>query len=367
MTNKSKKISFYIPTMHFGGSERVVVNLIKEISKLNSYVVELVLFKKVGEFLDEVPENVQIYELNIHREYQAVIPLYRYLKKSSPDILISNYCNLSAIISSKFFMGNVKNMIICHNLIELDLRNSKSKIFNLARGFLSNLLYKKSDYIVAVSSIVASSIKKYYNINSNKITVINNPINLSSDLLWNYKRKKNKVPIILGVGRLVEEKNFSLLIDAFKLIHDQDIVANLFIIGDGDEKNKLLELANTYNLTKNISFIGFTKEPYKYMLEADILVVTSKTEGFCYVALEAIACGCPVVSTNCGGISDILTDLEYGRIITDTTPSELSNTIINVLNSYHDPLKLKKYARKFSSSNIAKQYLSLLEEDNNYD
>ena len=111
--------------------------------------------------------------------------------------------------------------------------------------------------------------------------------------------------VVLCAGRLEPEKRFDDLVVAFSKL-SKKINCRLLVLGEGSQKKALMELAENLGVSERVFFKGFVDNPFVYMRKADVLVVTSDREGFCNVIVEAMACGCAVISTRCGGPEDIL-------------------------------------------------------------
>ena len=159
---------------------------------------------------------------------------------------------------------------------------------------------------------------------------------------------------------MVKCKDYPNIFRAFSLILQKE-PARLVILGRGPEKEKLIQLADKLDLSKNIAFLGFQKNPYKYMKKASVFVLSSLQEGFGNVIIEAMACGTPVVSTNCpAGPDEIIENGKNGILVSVGDYKELAKAIQKVLNS---PFLRKKFsdegknrAQDFSIINSVKQY-----------
>src|SRR5690625_3149251 len=163
----------------------------------------------------------------------------------------------------------------------------------------------------------------HYKLNGNNIKVIYNPVvgesfSILADEPITDKWITTDNKLILSVGRISEVKDYLTLIRAFsKVIHIKK--CQLLILGDIADKNYfdlLQQEIAEYKLTDLITVAGCIANPYAYMANADLFVLTSKWEGLANVLIEALACGCPVISTDCtGGPREILKDGEYGELV----------------------------------------------------
>ena len=157
---------------------------------------------------------------------------------------------------------------------------------------------------------------------------------------------------------LQSKKNFELLIRAFAKVR-QKIHAKLIIIGEGHLKNNLISLAKSFDLQGHFSFPGFVKNPYKFMANSSLVVLSSNYEGFGNVLVEAMACGTQVISTDCNsGPSEILENGLWGTLVPVNDELELANAIIDSLEKkYYNVLKR---AKDFSIETKGKEYIKVI-------
>ncbi|MFO8033139.1 MAG: glycosyltransferase, partial [Desulfohalobiaceae bacterium] len=173
--------------------------------------------------------------------------------------------------------------------------------------------------------------------------------------------KQKSSPVILGMGRFTKRKDFSTLIRAFSMFLEK-LQARLILVGDGEQKEHLQQLAAKLNIESYIHFPGFTKNPYAYMSRADLLVLSSTgAEGSPNVLKEALALGLPVVSTDCpSGPREILDDGRLGCLVPVQDPQAMSRAMLKTLREPTNPEHLRKAARKYSARSAAKSYLQEL-------
>jgi len=157
---------------------------------------------------------------------------------------------------------------------------------------------------------------------------------------------KEKIYDVIYVGRLAKVKHVEILIKAVDIVRRSLPDIRVAIVGDGPEMGDLQLLSKEVGLNKNICFIGYKSNVWDWYNYAKISVVCSEREGFPYSVVEALSCGVPVITTNCGDVTDIVRNGLNGIIVTDYTNYEiLANEIINLLN---DEEKLKNYSNNAS-------------------
>ncbi len=353
-----KKITFFIPSLRGGGAERVFVNLANEFAN-NGFDVDLVLVQKEGPYLGEVDKKIKIIDLKSKRVLFALIPLIFYLRKNKPSHILSTltHANIIAIIAKKISLVNSK-IIIRQEIYFSSIPSNKLKL-------IASFVYRKSDVVVALSKDMADNLIKNININKNQLVVINNPIiekieKEFSDVISHpfFRNKEGK--IILSIGRLSEQKDFRNLILSFSQIREESN-AKLIILGEGDERINLNKLIKELNLEEYIDMPGFINNPYKYMANSDLFVLSSKYEGFPNVLIESLACGIPIISTDCpSGPREILDDGKYGKLVPVGDVDALAKAIGESLKESVNIKELKERSRDFDIKKIFNEYLKLL-------
>tara|TARA_B100000886_G_C20404714_1_gene484202 strand:+ start:436 stop:1539 length:1104 start_codon:yes stop_codon:yes gene_type:complete len=365
MKRDNKKISLFIPSLQAAGAEKIVVNLANSFSE-KGYDIDLVVLKNTGYYFKKINSKVKIINLKTSRALFALYPLIKYLKKNNPDVLLSSlsHLNIISIIAGLFNKNKTKVLVVEHN----DLRNDFKRKFNLKKKLVSLLIlitYRKAYKVIAVSNGVLEYILSIVDLDISKIKVIHNPIFEQSIIKMSKDRadhkwliNKNK-PVILGVGRLTEQKNFELLIKAFVEVRKK-IDTRLIIIGDGHLKNNLMSLIDSLELQNYVSLPGFVKNPYAFMANSSLFVLSSNYEGFGNVIVEAMACGTPIVSTDCfSGPSEILQNGYWGTLVPVKNLSALANAIIDTLNKKEYPNVIKR-AKDFSIDLKVDEYLKTM-------
>ena len=224
---------------------------------------------------------------------------------------------------------------------------------------------ERVDRVIVPTRGVADEVKKTFHVPSQRIDIINNPIPLAEIRALSQEEIhdlpfSDDLPIIINVARLDDQKNQSLLIRAFQKVQER-VDANLAIIGTGPREDKLRRLVHDLNLGGKVHFLGWQDNPFKYMRKADLFVLSSNYEGFGNVIVEAMACGCPIITTNCPyGPLEILGDGEYGVLVPVGEEERLTTEIVRLLcnEELRQTLvkKGKQRASKFDAEMIADQY-----------
>ena len=371
-----KKIAVLIPNLAGGGAEKTTVNLIKRLIS-DGIEVDLIIFQKTGIFLSEIQDTVNIINLNTQHAYQSLIPLLQYLfslksKGESVHILsVLEHANIIAIVAKLLSGSSSKVFVSIHSTLSRILKIS-------LKGFIAivaaKFLYALADGVICVSDGVKEDWLKQAIWKPKNITTIYNPI-YSEELIEKSKEDisdekiatifQSNSPIILGIGRLTEVKNFDLLIKAFaKYIEKTNSSkAHLIILGEGPEREKLEKLINELQLNDRVSLPGFVSNPCAILSKANLFVLSSRFEGLPTVLVEALACACPVVSVDCeSGPKEILNNGEYGILIPNNNNDEecLAEAIERGLTTEWNKQKLQDRAKIFSIENSAAEYLKFM-------
>jgi glycosyltransferase involved in cell wall biosynthesis len=364
---KNIRVAFFLPSLGGGGAQRVIVNL------ANYYVrqgiaVDLLLVKNQGAYFPLLDSRVNLVILGCSRVAFSLIYLLRYLKKARPNSLLVTMPHVSIVaILAKLICGLSFKLII-RQPNYLSLNTGKINYFTRLLVKLICLLFNRADSIIAISQGVAKDLNSYGVIDSDKISVIYNPI-FSGSILNQAEQKiqhqwisngHRDYALIIAVGRLVRQKNFSMLIDAFhKLLRQQN--ARLIILGEGPLKSELQAKINSLGLSWCIELLGFSDNPYAYLKRADVFVLSSLWEGFGNVLVESLALGTPVVSTDCpSGPAEILQDGKYGILVENNNSDALAAGMLKALRQSLQKEELIHRAKYFSISNIAEQYKQII-------
>lgn len=335
--NSKKKLLFVTSSLGGGGAERVIVNIITHLDK-EKHDISLALFEKKGSYLSQVPDYVKVYDLKKKSRYsflKLIFHLSRLFKKVKPNTVVSFMAyNNMVVILAKFMSGCRFNLVTSVRTY-LSYATSRTKLSRI-RYFLYKFLFNYADFIVVPSAGVKKDLEKKFNIIQRKIKIIYNPVDLKKIKKLKEEevedlRIKECKSFILAVGRLTKAKGYPYLLRAYSMIN-KEIEESLLILGTGEDEEKLKSLVNELGIRGHVFFLEFKKNPYKFMNRASIFVLPSLWEGFPNVVLEAMACGVPVISTNCpSGPREIITNGENGILVPPADEKALSEAMLTLL------------------------------------
>lgn len=359
-------ISVFLPSLAGGGAERVMLNLAGKMAE-RGLRVDLVLCQTSGAFLEQVPAEVRVISLGASRVSFSLLKLVRYLRATQPKALLSamDHTNVIAILAARIAMVGTRVVVSVHTaLTEASLLGLPFRRRWLIR--LMRLTYPRADNVVAVSEGVASDLVSRFQLGHRDVTVVYNPIvsaelgTLASLPLEHPWFAVGEPPVVLGVGRLIDSKDFGTLIRAVALLRRQRNV-RLVILGEGEERLRLETLVHDLGMDLDVDMPGFVGNPYRFMRRAAVVALSSRHEGLPTVLVEAIACGTPVVSCDCPwGPAEVLEAGNIGRLTAVGDPQELSAALGDTLDKPPDRARLLARASNFTIDESVARYLKLL-------
>ncbi len=360
----SEHIAFYLPSLRGGGAERVIVNLAREFSA-RGHTIDIVLIEESGVYLDDVPEEVNIIDLDTVRYLGAVPKLARYLRRAEPDVVLSTIdsANVAAICAVQIAGVSTRVVIRISNMIST--KEERGKLKHRLVHQSAKWVYPRADAIVSTSNDVKRDLETTMGIEGEKITTIYNPA-----MIEDIEQKKrdninqpwfeNDDTVILGVGEFTEQKDFTTLISAFNQTLEH-CDSKLVLLGQGPQEEEIKTKISRLGLEDHVWLPGFVENPYSYMHSADVFVLSSRWEGCPNVLIEALTCNVPVVSTDSpGGAREVLEDGKYGSLVPVGDQQQMSEAIVNTIQE-EEQTNTKDYIQsRFSIKRVAEEYSSIL-------
>lgn len=361
------KITLFCNTLNGGGAEHVMKTLCKCFSE-KGYKIDFLVTREEGVYIDDVKKHAQLVNLNCKTRY--VLPkLIKYLRKQKPNILLSTqtHINIAAIVGVKLSMTKTK--IVARETTTLSQEFKAENANSIKASSFYQYIYNKSDKLITVSDGSRKDLINNFKIHPNKIHTIYNPI-ISTDLYTKANQKinhpwfNNKTPVIVSMGRFAKAKDYPTLLKAFKLVRETTN-CHLMILGNSNYDIDVLTKMNDY-ITENklndfISFEGFKKNPFPYLKQSDVFVLSSIYEGLPGALIQAFGIGCQIVSTDCpSGPREILELEKTTSLVKVGDYKRMAIKILNHLKEKKDYSASRKTKMKlFEEDNITEQYLSL--------
>lgn len=362
---KNMRLVLFLPSLHGGGAERVMLCLAEGFAQ-RGFCVDLVLAKAEGPYLKDVSKRVRVVDLKASRVLKSLPALVRYLRSEKPDAMLSalGHANIVAIWARSLAMVSTRVVVSEHGNLTLSVQNATSK-----RGrftpCLMRFFYPRANGIVAVSKGVADDLARAIKLPRERITVIYNPV-VTPDLLQKAREpidhpwlRPGEPPVILGVGRLTRQKDFPTLFRAFALVRKEH-PARLMILGEGEERHNLEDLSRKLEITDDVDMPGFVDNPFAYMRRAAVFVLSSEWEGLPGTLIQAMACECPVISTDCpSGPAEILENGKYGKLVAVGDVTGLAEAIMATLD-VPESQDAAQLAQDFGVEQAVEGYLKVL-------
>ncbi|MEN5279070.1 glycosyltransferase [Brucella sp. TWI432] len=393
--NADRDVAIFIKSLQGGGAERSTVNLANAIAASGTRV-DLLVLNDNGVFTKQVSPRVRLIKLKKEPVWRtiwllrkqpkelvfllllllmpsspkpaAVIPgLARYLLKNKPTALLTalDYGNVAAVVARSATGVRTRVVLGQRNQMSKDRHRSASWRRRLTIPTLRHF-FMQADAIVGVSEGVAEDLKQTLRFPAERVHAIYNAVYNKKleeqtkedvDHLW---FKDDAIPVIVAVGKLKPQKDYPNLLKAFAKVLESR-TARLVILGQGPQLDELKALARELHIEDNVSFEGFVENPFKYLSRASLFVLSSRYEGLPGVLIQALSCGCPVVSTNCpSGPSEILMNGEIGKLVPVEDSDALSIAILNQLDTPHDRDALIARGKFFSEENAVTAYKKVL-------
>ncbi|HKS04793.1 MAG TPA: glycosyltransferase [Gemmatimonadaceae bacterium] len=363
-TREPTHISLFMPSLAGGGAERMMLNLAREFCGTGARVT-LVLATSTGEYAHLVPPSVEVVDLNRPGVVTAIPRLAQYLRRTKPDSMLVtlDHAAVAAIFANGIARAGTKVFVrqAC-GVSSQERPTLKERLL----PWVQKVAYPFAEKVLAVSRGVADDIHITLGVPRERIEVLANPV-LTDDLHELALKPAGHPwvdepsgPIILAAGRLHRQKGFDTLIDAFAMV-PRSIGARLIILGEGTLRATLTEHAARLGVRELVSMPGFAKNPFAFMRRASVFVLSSRWEGMPGVLLQAMACGCPVVSTNCpSGPDEILNDGQLGPLVRVDDAAGMAEAIQSVLKKPTPADALRAAVSPYSAGNSAKRYLAVL-------
>lgn len=345
-----------MPEFNLAGAERMCQALSLELK--NEIEVIVVSLYSINTEITELMENNGIKVIYLDKkpglDLLTIKKLYMLFKEIKPDVIHTHRYVMQYAIPAAFLAG-VKRMVhTVHSMADKEVPKLQQK--------LHYLFFKYFRVIpVSISPVVQQSIINRYKLESDKVPIIYNGIDLKT-IYDKLDYERNEVFTFLHVGRFTVAKNHFEMIKAFQKLHEEHTDTRLLLVGVGELFNDVKEYIKQNNLSDSVIQLGLKNDVISLYKLADVFILPSVYEGMPMTIIEAMATGMPIIATNVGGIPDMLTN-EKSALLSGTDSNEIYE---NMLKMYEDKLIRKKLGEqakaesiKFSAINMAIRYKKL--------
>ena len=363
------RVLFALPFLsRIGGTERVIVTLLKSLDRERIEPALVVLDASRNELADEVPADVPIIDLGVKRTRWAVRPLMAVLRDWCPDVLMSNLGHLNLMIA-------ILRPLLPRDLAVIGRETMVVTSYHqqFRTGALRNIAYRwfypRLDLVVCQSRDMRDDLAHRLGFPMDRLRLIANPVDadrLRQRAALATPAAEAALPPATGpgpvrlvaVGRLTEMKGFDLLIDAIARLPRQ--TAQVLILGNGPARDSLQARIEAAGVQDRVRLLGFQPNPPAFIARADGLVISSRYEGLPNAVLEAIALGRPVIATPfLGGVTDLADSAGGIRVAEAISAPALAAAIAAFA---ADPVRQVGDISAYRADRIAEQYKEVLIE-----
>lgn len=327
------ELAVFLPGLYGGGAERTMLNVADGFGQ-QGMAVDLVVGVPDGPLQSQIPSSVRYVPLDAPRTLMVLPGLVRYLRTTRPQAMLTalNRANLAALWARRLAQLGGRNSHNVQTRVVISERNTLSAeaghgaaLADRLYPMLSRRFYPWADGIVAVSQSVAEDLSRVTGIESDRITTVYNPvvtpllqkkvaepIKESALATW---FEPDQPPVLLGVGRLSEQKDFGTLIQAFARATAGGS-ERLLILGEGEKRAELERLVESLGIEARVMLPGWVENPVAYMRRSRLFVLCSRWEGLPGVLIEALFAGVPIIATDApGGSREVLAQGKYGALV----------------------------------------------------
>jgi glycosyltransferase involved in cell wall biosynthesis len=364
----SPTLAIFLPSLAGGGAERMMLNLAAG-ALAEGLTVALVCADARGPYLSEVPSGCLLVDLKARRVLLALPKLAAWLRRERPRVLLAamDHANLVAIWARVLAGADARVRLAVSVRSQLSMAAANEPhlrgrlLPRLARWF-----YPQADDVIAVSQGVADDLVQCLGLDHARITVIPNPVvgeqleTLAAAPLAHPWFAPEAPPVVLAAGRLTRQKDFPTLLRAFaRLVPRRDL--RLVILGEGPDRGALTAEVDALGLAERVALPGFDDNPFRWMARARLFVLSSAWEGLPGVLIQAMACGTPVVSTDCpSGPREVLDGGRFGDLVPVGDAAALAAAMENTLDDPLPAAALKAHAAQYRIAPVTRQYLAAL-------
>ena len=359
------QVALFMGTLGGGGAERVMLDIGRLLAR-RGLAVDLVVIRAEGPYLEILPKEVRLVDLNSTRMVTCLVKLLRYLRRERPKALLVTLetAVLVALIAKVSFARSVRVVVRQANTYSALFAHASLKDRMILR--VLKVLMRRADCVVANSNGSADDLGRSVPGVAGRVQVVPNPVvtpELKDQAALPVEHpwfEDTGASVVLSVGRLAPAKDHATLLRAFaRVVRSQP--ARLVILGEGPERGKLLRLTEELGIAEHVDLPGFRVNPFAYMSRARLMVHSSRYEGSPNVLVQAMACGTPVVSTDCDhGPREILESGKWGRLVPVGDSEAMAEAIMETLRDPISPELLVSRAGAFSADAAIDRYMEVL-------
>lgn len=369
MVENKRKLLFVCGSLAGGGAEKILAYLMNHLDP-DRYELRLVIFERKLDYLsafdpalrlDCLDQTPRLGLLRVTWKLRGILREYR------PAVVISllNYVNIIAMLA-KMSSGVKTRMILCEHLHLHDY--FPAGIFGRLKRLLMCRTFDRADAVVGVSRSILHNLVREYGLDPRRMHVIYNPIPIDEIVRTSKAGVEHaffapgRFKVIISAGRLVRQKRFDRMLRAFALARRTRQDLRLLILGKGELEPELRSLSRELGIEREVDLVGFQENPAAWMAKSDLFAMSSEREGFPNVLIEAMACGVPVVSTDClSGPSEIIDPDQNGLLVPEEPPEALAAAFLRLADDEALRAKFSVAGKRFADQFRVEKVLPLYE------
>ena len=385
MSNQPEKIKvlFRLRSLEMGGVPRVILDLLRNLPK-DKFDFTLMLNLYQGELIKEIPSDIKLIVVEKGKEQMSSNPIINKIQLAFRRLKLEIYDKFPRVLYA-LKVPQKYDIEIASSYVEFDMvLNSADKKSRKIAWFHTDVTYdkdqerakarvesmKKFDHVIFCAGHIRNVIEEFYKVIYPSSSIVYNAIHTedvkNKAVEFNVEYDTLKRPIFCSVGRLHSRKGYDTLIKVHQQLIKEDHEHSIVVLGDGEEKNNLIEQINQSGVEKSFMLLGTKLNPYPYIKNADYFVLPTRSEAYPLVINEALALERPIISTNVGGIPEMI-DNEIDGVLVNYDEKEIYEAMKIFLTQPEFVEKIKHNTKdsykKFDSQKIYNQVTEILEQE----
>lgn len=360
----AKRITFFIARFSRSGVPLAQIRLAKAMRRRGHEVVFVIGYVPDGLGLPII-EGVDVINLGLPRTYKMLVPVYQHIKRRDPEVIFTAEDHLNAIVTTAALLAGSRAKISASSRVTpYDTYSDKLLSKRWVLKQLSKVLRRRIDAHVCVSEDMVKQYEKTFGVDGfqcvyNVVCDCETSARIREPVLdpW---ITESPVPLVVTAGRLAPEKGFPDLLRAIRILVARTPV-RLAILGEGPMRPELEAMIVEQGLTDHVRLLGFQENPLKFFSKARVFVLSSYVEGLPNVLVEAMACGCTPVSTDCPtGPREVLQGGKYGFLVPMRAPHAMAEAIREALNTPTSVPALNEAIAPFTEERVLMRHHELV-------
>lgn len=367
-------VVFALKDLNGGGAEKAVINVVTNWST-SDVVPVLLLSRWRGQYVREVPEHIPVVTLDVPLRASDSFRFGRRLREELGEFdvrtIVSSMTAMNRMILRARLLGYVSCRVVAVEQTTLSVRLQRERLRWLRRQELK-VLYRRADRTVTPSHGLAADVADTLSLPRGRVECVHNPIDLeqvqqlaagpnTEPMARDFDCPRR--PVVCAAGRLTVQKGFDDLIRAFSQLPEK-LRGTLVVLGEGEQHKHLQALADELGIGSRVCLPGFSANPWWYIAQSQVFALSSRWEGFGNVLVEAMACGTPVVSTDCPhGPREIISHGVDGLLVEPADVEGLTHALARVLGDADFAAELaergRARSRDFDAAEVSSRYAAL--------